>query len=212
MEKQFTHYINGECHQPSNGQWIDSINPATGRVWAQIARGNATDVDLAARAAARASEELTWRGDPSYRSKVLKAIALRLDRNYESLIDVEINDNGKRAAEVKAQMSALSGWYRHFAELTNTDKIVELKTGLEGVTVTRDLIPFGVIGAITAWNSPLMIAAWKIAPALAAGCTIVLKPSELAPLTTLEFGDIATEAGLPAVGMRSAARTTNADA
>ena len=190
MEKQFTHYINGECHQPSNGQWIDSINPATGRVWAQIARGNATDVDLAARAAARASEELSWRNDPSYRSEALKAIAFRLDRNYESLIDVEINDNGKRAAEVKAQMSVLGSWYRHFAELTNTDKIVELKTGLEGVTVTRDLIPFGVIGAITAWNSPLMIAAWKIAPALAGGNSVILKPSELASCSTVVFAEM----------------------
>ena len=190
MKRRFHHYIDGKSHRPINGQWIDSINPATGKVWAQIARGNELDVDIAVKAAHRASQEPTWRSDASYRSRVLDTVANRIDESYEELVGVEVNDNGKRAVEVMAQMSALGGWYRHFAKLNETAQFQALKTDMKGVSVARDLIPFGVVGAITAWNSPLMIAAWKIAPALAAGNAVIIKPSELASCSTVVFAEL----------------------
>ena len=110
MVRRFQHFINGRSTSPNSGEWIDSINPATGAIWAQIARGDKADVELAVEAALRASEQPEWRDSADNRSEILYAIADRLEREHEQLIEIEINDNGKRIREVAAQMAGLGGW------------------------------------------------------------------------------------------------------
>ena len=190
MTRRFQHFIDGQSVSPQNGDWIDSINPATGAVWAQFARGNAADVALAVKAADRACNQLDWRDDSTHRSSVLHAIADHLDKNYEQLIEVEINDNGKRIREVRAQMAGLGGWYRHFAVALATMQVEELSLDQPGVSAHLELVPYGVVGAITAWNSPLMIAAWKVAPALAGGNAVIIKPSEMASASSVMFAEM----------------------
>lgn len=190
MIRQFQHFINGHSTPPNSGEWIDSINPATGAVWAQIARGNKADVDLAVEAALTASQQPDWRDSAANRSEILHGIADRLDSEHKQLIEIEINDNGKRIREVAAQMAGLGGWYRHFALALAKMEVEELTLDLEGVSAHLELIPYGVIGAITAWNSPLMIAAWKVAPALAGGNAVIIKPSEMASASTVLFAEV----------------------
>ena len=193
MTRRFQNFINGRCIPPNSNDWIDSVNPATGEVWAQIARGNVVDVRLAVESAKRASEQHDWRYNLTNRSKILHDIADRLDREHQKLIEIEINDNGKRVREVKAQMSGLGDWYRHFAVASAQMEVENLNLNLDGVSAYLDLIPYGVVGAITAWNSPLMIAAWKVAPALAGGNAVVIKPSELASASTVVFAELLSD-------------------
>ena len=115
MTRQFQHVIDGQSIAPDSGEWIDSVNPATGEVWARFARGNASDVAAAVAAAVTACGRPDWRDDSANRSAVLHAIADLLDQGFEQLIEVEVNDNGKRIREVRGQFAGLGGWYRHFA-------------------------------------------------------------------------------------------------
>ncbi len=190
MIKRFYHFINGQSVPSKSGEWINSINPATGEVWAQIPRGNRADVDFAVEAAFKASQQTNWRDNSVNRSEILHGIAEQLDNEHDQLIEIEINDNGKRIREVAAQIAGLSGWYRHFALALTKLEVEELNLDLEGVSAHLELIPYGVIGAITAWNSPLMIAAWKVAPALAAGNAVIIKPSEMASASTVLFAEL----------------------
>ena len=143
--------------------------------------------------AKRASEQHDWRYNSANRSKILHDIADRLDSEHQKLIEIEINDNGKRIREVKAQMSGLGDWYRHFAVALVHMEVEKLNLNLDGVSAYLDLIPYGVVGAITAWNSPLMIAAWKVAPALAGGNAVVIKPSEFASASTVVFAELLSD-------------------
>jgi aldehyde dehydrogenase (NAD+) len=188
--RKFQHFINGQSVAPEGGEWIDSINPASGAVWAQFARGNKADVALAVAAAHTASNQPEWRKDSANRSAVLHAIADQLDRNYEQLIELEINDNGKRIREVRGQFSGLGGWYRHFAVALKDMQVETLSLDQSGVSARLELMPYGVVGAITAWNSPLMIAAWKVAPALAGGNAVIIKPSEMASASSVGFAEL----------------------
>ncbi len=188
--KYFSNFINGEIVQPQNNRWIDSVNPATGKIWARFARGNEADVALAVSAAHNAYQKPEWQADRGARSKILHAIANQIDQNYEQLVEVEVNDNGKRIREVNGQMSTLGGWYRHFANELEKLEPVRLTLDIENITAHLELIPFGVVAAITAWNSPLMIAAWKVAPALAAGNAVIIKPSEMASASTVVFAEL----------------------
>lgn len=188
--RYFSHFINGEIIQPQNNDWIDSLNPTTGQIWARFARGNIADVEQAVNAAHNAFKKPEWSSAPQTRCKVLHAIADQIDQNYEQLVEVEVNDNGKRIREVNAQMSTLGGWYRQFANELEKLEADNLSLNMKGITARLDLIPFGVVAAITAWNSPLMIAAWKVAPALAAGNAVIIKPSELASASTVVFAEL----------------------
>jgi len=196
--RTYQHFIDGAWHEPAEQAWIDSVNPATGRVWARIARGTKQDAAAAVDAAHSALTEGPWAGAaPETRAEALSGIADILRERWQELVDSEVRDNGKRISEVRGQFSGLHHWYAHFAEEA-------LKTGphafdndVTGVENMARYEPYGVVAAITPWNSPLMIAAWKIAPALAAGNTVVLKPSELASAATLEFAELVASTTLP---------------
>ncbi|MDB2389861.1 aldehyde dehydrogenase [Alphaproteobacteria bacterium] len=188
--RYFSHFINGKTVEPQNNDWIDSINPTTGEIWARFARGNEADVDRAVNAAHEAYKKPEWNAASETRCKVLHAIADRIDQNYEQLVEVEVNDNGKRIREVNGQMSTLGGWYRHFAIELEKLEADRLSLDMKDISARLELMPYGVVAAITAWNSPLMIAAWKVAPALAAGNAVIIKPSEMASASTVVFAEL----------------------
>jgi (Z)-2-((N-methylformamido)methylene)-5-hydroxybutyrolactone dehydrogenase len=196
--KSYGHFINGSYVDPVQGRWIDSHNPYTGEVWARIPQGCAGDVDRAVAAASQALHQGPWaKMTPSARGKLMVRLADIIAENAERLAEVEVHDNGKLLAEMLGQLRYNPEWWRYFGGLA--DKV-------EGAVVPIDKPdmfaftrhePVGVVAALTAWNSPLLFIAWKCAPALAAGCTVVVKPSEFASVSTLEFAALTKQAGFP---------------
>ena len=190
--------IDGKWVPASTGKTFDSIDPATGEVLARVAEGEKADIDLAVKAARRAFESGPWpKMSASERGRVIWKIADLIEQNTEEFAELETLDNGKpisvsRVADVPLAVDLfryMAGW----------------ATKIEGSTIpisgpffayTRRE-PIGVVGQIIPWNFPLLMAAWKLGPALATGCTIVLKPAEQTPLSALRLGELAVEAGLP---------------
>ena len=195
---QYDHFINGEWHPSSTGKTIDSVDPARAEVWAQFARGNAADADHAVQAAHQAFTTGPWAGySAQKRVDCLLSMADLLEQRWSELVAAEVRDNGKRIAEVNAQFAGLHSWYRYFAQQVLELESEQLENQIAGISNTAHYLPYGVVVAITPWNSPLMILAWKIAPALAAGNTVVIKPSELASASTLEFARLCAESDIP---------------
>lgn len=196
--RKYRNFVDGRWCDPISDEWLESFNPATGKAWALIPRGGEVDADRAVVAARAAFEAAAWRSlTPSARGDVLRRIATLLEAHVGEIAEIESRDNGKRLAEVVPQLRYLPRYFHYYAGLA--DKI-------EGAVIPIDVPdmlnytryePLGVVVAITPWNSPLMIAAWKLAPALAAGNTVVLKPSEHASVSTLELMRLIEDAGLP---------------
>jgi acyl-CoA reductase-like NAD-dependent aldehyde dehydrogenase len=194
----YQHYINGKFVDPQKGIWFDSENPYTGAVWAQIARGDADDVDAAVAAAKAAFDGVWGRTGPTQRGKLLVKLAEIIEREAERLGEIEVRDNGKLIAEMGAQTKYLAEWYRYYGGLADKVEGAVIPSDKPGIFNFTRYEPLGVIGMITAWNSPLLLLAWKLAPALAAGNTAVIKPSEYTSASTLEFMKLVEEAGFPA--------------
>jgi aldehyde dehydrogenase (NAD+) len=195
---RYQHHIDGEWREPASGEWFETFDPYRGRAWALIGRGGAEDAALAAEAAHRAAGNGPWsRASPRERSAALRRIASVLRARWGELVASEARDNGKRVVEVRAQCAALHTWYDYFAGQAEElgDQIVA--NMVPGIANRLRHEPYGAVLAITPWNSPLMIAAWKIAPALAAGNAVVIKPSEHASVSTLDFVRLIDDAGLP---------------
>src|SRR5688572_7151600 len=194
--QQILNYINGELKSPSSGKYLDNVNPAEGKVYSHIPDSDASDVQLAVDAASKAFPE--WSSLPvEKRSAVLQKIADLIDRDLEKLALAESIDNGKpvklaRGLDIpraSANIRFFATGAIHFAsEAHITDK--------DAINYTARA-PIGVVGCISPWNLPLYLFTWKIAPALAAGCTVVAKPSELTPMTAFLFSQLCIEAGLP---------------
>ncbi|MCV2866370.1 aldehyde dehydrogenase family protein [Albidovulum sediminicola] len=196
--KEYTHFIRG-AFTGETGEKIHSVDPATGRAWSRISRGSVADADRAMRAADHAFREGPWaEADGIARADFLERLADHLELHWQELVEAEVRDNGKRISEVRGQFSNLHMWYRHFAAQARKIGPEPQANRVLGVESETQFLPYGVVVAITPWNSPLMILAWKLGPALAAGNTVVVKPSELASASTLEFARLAHEAGLPA--------------
>ena len=195
--KNYQHYINGDWVAPSSGEYFDTENPYLGEVWAKIARGNAADVDRAV-ASAKAAFEGGW-GDmrPTQRGKLLVKLAELIERDSQKLGELEVRDNGKLIAEMGAQTKYLAEWYRYFGGLADKVEGAVLPSDKPGIFNFTRHEPLGVVAMITAWNSPLLLLAWKLAPALAAGNTAVVKPSEFTSASSLEFMELIKEAGIP---------------
>src|SRR5262245_50230807 len=188
------------------GKWLDSvsgktfptINPATGEVICQVAEGDKADVDLAVKAARKAFEEGPWKKmDASERGRLLNKLADAIEKNMEELAALETLDNGKPYRDsLAADLPLTIKCYRYYAGWA--DKIHGKTIPVEGnyFCYTRHE-PVGVVGQIIPWNFPLLMQAWKFGPALASGCTIVLKPAEQTPLTALRVAMLAQEVGFP---------------
>ncbi|HEY6002854.1 MAG TPA: aldehyde dehydrogenase [Anaeromyxobacter sp.] len=189
--------IGGRFVDAASGKTFDDLNPTTGEVLAQVAEAGAEDVNRAVGAARKALEDGPWGKMPgAERGRILVRIADLLEKEAGFIARLESQDNGRPIRETSAQSAIVSRWYRYFAGWA--DKIEGETIPVQGPYLNyTQRVPLGVVAQLTPWNHPLLIATKKIAPALATGNTIVVKPSELAPLSVLEFGRICLEAGLP---------------
>src|ERR1017187_4816222 len=191
--------INNRWVPSESGKTFATINPYTGEEICQIAEADAADVEKAVNAARRAFEHGAWRKIPaSERGRMLHRLADLIEKNSDELAALESLDNGKPVGIAKAvDVAATVGCFRYFAGWS--DKIHGKTIPVDGpfFCYTRHE-PVGVVGQIIPWNFPLLMQAWKWGPALASGCTIVLKPAAQTPLTALRVGELAMEAGFPA--------------
>jgi betaine-aldehyde dehydrogenase len=194
-------YIDGKWVKPIHGETRDVINPATEEVIQTISAASAADVDIAVKAARRAFDEDGWpKLSGSQRAKYLRAIARGIRDRQEEISRLETIDNGKPFPEAMWDVGDAAGCFEYYAGLAeeldnNPEEKIELSDGRFTSKAVKE--PIGVAGAITPWNYPLLMASWKVAPALAAGCTVVLKPAEVTSLTALELAAVAHEAELP---------------
>ena len=195
--KIYNHFINGVYSEPNTGNYFETENPYTGEVWAKIARGNTVDVDKAVIAAQKAYDNDWAVLKATERGKLLNHLALIIERECVRLGELEVKDNGKLIAEMGAQTKYLAEWYRYFGGLADKIEGAVIPSDKPGIFNFTRYEPLGVIGMITAWNSPLLLLAWKLAPALAAGNTAVIKPSEYTSTSSLEFMELFNEAGFP---------------
>ncbi|KAF1010963.1 MAG: NAD/NADP-dependent betaine aldehyde dehydrogenase [Pseudomonas fluorescens] len=196
--QKFQLYIDGQWCDPSSNEWFDTVEPFSGEVWAQIPRGTAEDANKAVEAAHRAFSSPEWSGlTATQRGALLRKFADLIDANAEHLGAIEQRDNGKLIAEVSSQVKNVAQWFYYYAGLADKVGGMVVPINKAGVFNYTKYEPLGVIVAITPWNSPLSLTAWKMAPALAAGNTIVLKPSEFTSASLLELARLAEQAGFP---------------
>ena len=192
-------YIGGEWVAPSSGEWFESFNPFTGEPWAMIARGNAADADHAVRTAHAAFTDGPWpQMTATQRGALLRKLGDLVAQNAQHLAEIEVRDNGKLFAEMSAQLNYVPQWYYYFGGLADKVQGAVIPLDKKGYFNFTRYEPLGVVVAITPWNSPLMLTAWKLAPALAAGNTVVIKPSEFTSASALEFVKLVEQAGFPA--------------
>ncbi|MCW2914343.1 MAG: aldehyde dehydrogenase [Actinomycetia bacterium] len=193
----FDLYIDGKSVPSESGRTYESLDPYTGRPWAQVADGTAEDVDVAV-ASARAALSGPWGTlTPPARGELLRRLAELIARDADRLAELETRDGGKLLREMSGQMKGLPAWYTYFAGLADKLHGEVIPTDKANYLVYTRHEPVGVVAAITPWNSPLLLLTWKLAPALAAGCTVVVKPSDYTPASTVALAELVTEAGFP---------------
>ena len=198
----YQHFINGKYVAPSAGQYTEVHSPRDGQVFARIAEASVEDVETAIMAARSTFDDYdgAWRQTTvAERAAMLTAMAAALEARRGEFAKLETLDCGKPIAESEADIDFCIDIMRYYAKIAPDAMAQErLETNDADFVATIDKEPFGVIGCITPWNYPLMQAVNKVAPALAAGCTVVLKPSPLASITNVLLGELAIEAGVPA--------------
>lgn len=196
--RRFENTIDGKQVSSLSGEWIETYDPFTGKVWAEIPRCDPSDVDVAVQAAHTAFTTGPWSNmKPTARGKLLRRFAAIMAENADRLAEIETRDNGKLIAEMSAQCRYAPEWFEYYGGLA--DKI-------EGAVIPIDKAemfnftthePLGVVACIVPWNSPILLLTWKLAAALAAGNTVVIKPSEFASSSILEMVKLFAEAGFP---------------
>ncbi|WP_232666109.1 aldehyde dehydrogenase [Pseudonocardia sp. TRM90224] len=196
--ERFSMLIGGKPVDALSGRTFESENPYTGRPWAVVPDGGPEDVDAAV-AAARAALEGEWGALTGFaRAALLRRLGDLIGENAERLARMEVRDSGKLYREMIGQLTGLGGWYHYYAGLADKIEGRQIPTPNPAYLVYTRREPVGVVAAITPWNSPLLLMTWKLAPALAAGCTVVVKPSEHSPASTLAFAELIERAGFPA--------------
>jgi len=197
--KNYQYYAGGSWHDPASGQWIDSENPALGEAWARIPDCNAEDVDRAVKAAHDCYYDGPWgRMHPAERGRLIRRIGDVIVKHADRLGEVETRDNGKLP---KSITPSLKSWqtesFYYYAGMCDKFEGSLLPAEVPDMLNYMRWQPYGVCGLITAWNSPLGVLIWKLAPALAAGNSVVVKPSEHASVSTYELMAVLEEADLP---------------
>ena len=196
--ERFRMLVGGKPVDARSGEDFESLNPYTGRPWALIPDAGPADVDDAV-ASARAALAGEWGSLTGFaRAALLRRLGDLIGANAERLARLEVNDSGKLYREMIGQLTGLGSWYHYYAGLADKIEGRQIPSPNPNYLVYTRREPVGVVAAITPWNSPLLLMTWKVAPALAAGCTLVVKPSEHAPASTLGFAELVTEAGFPA--------------
>jgi acyl-CoA reductase-like NAD-dependent aldehyde dehydrogenase len=191
-------FIDNEFVLPEHEDYIDVTNPATGEVWAQVPNATEQDVDRAVRSARKAfnGEWATWRA--ADRAAFLIRFGQSLSEHADEIAQLQVDENGKLIREMAGQVKLMPEFFNYYAGLA------QMPTGNTNPVHLGDMLnytvrePMGVVAAITPWNSPLLLLVWKLGPALAAGNTVLAKPSEITPISTLRVAELAREAGLPA--------------
>ncbi|CAD5372762.1 betaine aldehyde dehydrogenase, NAD-dependent [Rubrivivax sp. A210] len=190
-------YIGGQWEQAAGGKRFDTENPYTGKTWARIADAAPSDVDRAVNAA-RAALDGPWGSMPgSQRARLMIRLAELIERDLEAIAAVETADNGKLIKDSRWQVTLIAEWFRYFAGLADKieGRVVQDANPAMFVYTRRE--PIGVVAAILPWNAPLLLLTFKLAPALAAGCAFVAKPSEFTPASALALAERFHEAGFP---------------
>lgn len=191
-------FIDGAWCAGAEGQIMESENPATGDAWATFDCAAPEDVDRAVAGARRALDDPAWRDlSQTARGKMLHQLADLIERNAETIGRVETMDSGKLAAETIAQTRYVGDYYRYFAGLADKIEGAVLPIDKPDMHVFTRRAPIGVVAAIVPWNAQMFLTATKVGPALAAGCTVILKASEMAPAPMFEFAKLIEQAGFP---------------
>jgi acyl-CoA reductase-like NAD-dependent aldehyde dehydrogenase len=192
-------FIDGKWVGASDGGMLDSINPYTGDVWAKVPDATAADVNAAIDAARRTFDQGDWRSStPQYRAGLMRKLADLIAKNAEEMATIESKDNGKLYREMLAQWRYMPEWFYYYAGLAVSEQGRVLPSDKPNFIAFTRKEAMGVVAAITPWNSPAFLMNWKLAPALAAGCTFIVKPSEHTPVSSLAFARLVEEAGFPA--------------
>lgn len=198
MSQKYGHFINGEWAEPDSGEYFASTNPANLEHLYDAARGNERDVAKAVEAAEKAYWSNGWANiNQTQRGKLLRKLGDLVGEHADELARLESLDNGKLLREMRGQMASLPDYLYYYAGLADKIQGSQIPTNDLAILNYTQREPLGVVAAITPWNSPLTLTTSKLAPALAAGNTLVIKPSEYTSRTILRFAELATEAGFP---------------
>src|SRR5256714_12085833 len=194
--REYGLFVNGESAEPASGETRDLAEPATGEPLARVATATEADVDRAVEAARGALAGPWGKTPPNERSRLLHALADAVGANRKELAELEARNVGKAISSVKAELNQAVENFRFYGSAIAS--IAGRANAIGGSLLFYSLKePVGVAGQIVPWNYPLMMATWKLAPALAAGCAVVLKPDAATPLTALRLAELATEVGIP---------------
>ncbi|MEP7068777.1 MAG: aldehyde dehydrogenase, partial [Usitatibacter sp.] len=195
--REYANHIGGKSTPAADGRTFESVNPTTGKVWGRFAESGSADVDRAVRAAADAFDGPWGKLSPTRRGRLMMAWGDRIAESAETIASIETQQNGKLIAEMRAQAKVVKDWLYYYGGLA--DKIEGRVIPIERPSVLNYTLrePLGVIGVIVPWNSPTFLTIMSVAPALAAGNTIVLKPSEVTSASAFELARLAEEAGFP---------------
>jgi len=195
--KNFKMYIDGQWVDSETGKTIETLNPENNEVWATVPEASVEDVNKAVKAAQSAFVNSWANLHPRDRAKYLRSLANQLRENAEHLGTIETKDTGKIFRETKTQANYIAEYYDYFAGLADKVEGTVVPIDKPDMQVTTTRIPIGVVAAIIPWNSQMLLTAVKVAPALAMGNTVVIKASELAPVTLLEFAKLVEKSGIP---------------
>ncbi|GAA1385375.1 hypothetical protein GCM10009597_46590 [Peribacillus frigoritolerans] len=197
MTKELKQYINGQWVESSDPKKLNIINPATQEVIARAAKATKEETEETIKIAKRTFESGVWSDrSPQERAAVLVQIADKLQENIDELTELEVQNNGKTRREARSDAEEAANTFRYYAGLLNipNDQAYEASEDMQTLIVKE---PIGVAGLIVPWNFPLLMSVWKIAPALAAGNSILLKPAEITPMTAVKVFELIDESDLP---------------
>jgi len=197
MAVRYQLFINNEWVDPKDGAWFDSLDPFSGEAWAQIPRATAADVDLAVQAAAAALNGPWGRMSASDRGMLLYKLGQLIEQHAERLSEIECLDNGKLKSEVSGQVRYMAKYFYYYGGLADKIQGAVIPMDKPKVFNFTRYEPMGVVATITPWNSSLLLTAWKLAPALCAGNTVVAKPSEHTSASLFELAKLFEVAGFP---------------
>jgi len=193
---RYDHWIDGRIAAPVSGDYVPTLDPMTTQPWAEIARGTSADIEVAVEVAQRAFG--SWRRvGPTRRAEIIWQLGDLIAQHADELAALEARDAGKVVREVRGQMLSLRSWYHYYASLAYQLEGRTIPQDRGSLRVLTERIPFGVVGVIPAFNSPMLLGGMGLAPALAAGNTVVVKPPEVNSLSLLRLGELARDAGLP---------------
>ena len=198
IDREFRMLIDGEWVLSRSGQTFSCVDPFTEENWGRVPRADVNDVDQAVRAARRAFDQDGWpKTPPARRAALLRKLGQLIEENLDALVLQQIRENGRLVSEMRPGTGAVATACYYYAGLAETFHGLSLPVSVPNITSYTLREPIGVVAAITPWNAPLVLLGWKLLPALAAGNTMVIKPSEVTPTSTLLLAELVMKAGFP---------------